>query len=117
MALDPVTAIGDAVANVAAALTPIINDTESQKYLKSYEASITQYNEIMATSPFDPNALNTYLMQLASNSGTAIGSLGNTYRDVPVGYFDFLIERANLCNFYSQTIASLQASKNSQSNS
>jgi hypothetical protein len=116
VSLDPVTAIGDAVANVATALTPIINDSEAQKYANDYTQYITQYNEIMAANPVDLNAVNTYLMQLASRSGKAFGSLGNTNRECPVEYFDWLIERANFCNELVQVNASLQAKLTETSN-
>lgn len=108
MSLDPVTAIGDAVADVATALTPMINDHEAQKYANQYTQYITQYNEIMATNSVNLDDLNAYLMQLASRSGKAFGGLGNINREVPVEYFDWLIERANECNLLLQSLAAIQ---------
>lgn len=78
MAIDITTgtiaAISNALAGIAGAVTPVIDDAIAQKYEKAYQNNIAEINQALTSR--NPDAIDSVVMRLLSEGGQTIGGMG-----------------------------------------
>lgn len=74
MALDPVTAIANAISSIAGVAQPFIDQAVAQKYENEFTDNIAEINQALAN--LDPSTVDALVLRLIGEAGQTIGGVG-----------------------------------------
>lgn len=74
MALDPVTAIANAISGITGVAQPFIDESIAEKYENEYKSNLSQWNQTFAAGNAD--AINSLCLQFVGQGGQACGGVG-----------------------------------------
>lgn len=118
MAVDLTTGTLAAFLNAISGLTgvaiPLVDDAVAQKYETQLTNSIKEWNNLVAN--WNPDNVNTFVMQLIGDAGQTIGSMGDN-KSVPLGVVSALVTIAIEEVFKSHVLAAMLAKQNSSTSS
>lgn len=73
-AVDPITAIANAISGIAGVAQPFIDQAVAQKYETEFTDNITEINN--AITALDPSTVDTLVLRLIGEAGQTIGGMG-----------------------------------------
>lgn len=88
MALDPITAIANAIADLAGIAKPLIDSHVAQKYENECKERLHEWNALIAEN--NPAHINDYVLRIISDAGQIAGGVGEN-RSVPLDILNALI--------------------------
>jgi hypothetical protein len=108
MAADPVTAIGNALAEALGTVRPIIGQALREKHEVAHKNRLREWADITSVVKPDPNRVHSFVMRLITECGqTTGGRLGDNI-SVPVGILNALIEIASENAMQDKLLANIQ---------
>jgi hypothetical protein len=78
-AIDPITAVFNALSEIAGGAKPFINDYMAQKYDKEHRDRLAKWQDILSDTDFShrADAIQSYIVRLLSDAGASASGVGN----------------------------------------
>lgn len=95
MAVDPLTAVANAISGIAGVAQPFIEDYIKQKYENECKERQAKWQDILADPDIhnQPDAIQSYIVRLTSDAGASASGVG-TCRSVPLDSLTALVNIA-----------------------
>lgn len=88
MAIDPITAIANAITGLANIAKPFIDDHIAQKYENEEKERLSEWNKLISEN--NPNHINTFVLRLINDAGHISSGVGEN-RSVSLDVINALI--------------------------